>query len=155
MAVSKKAKAVIIVSVLLPVVLVGLLVVNWFVYPFSSANPNFADVEAVYSKMVVPTDWVKKGEGANKGIAGRQCQIESDGCFSKTATFVVPKNTTEDQVKKVFESMGCMSVAADRNIEVGGPTSTTFRCSVGGLVAVGSLLERESEWEMYVNVGSH
>ncbi len=153
-AVTKKGRFFIVFAVVVPILLIGLLIVNWFVYPFVSAKPNFADVEAVYNKMVVPADWVKKGEGSNKGIAGRQCPIESDGCFSKAATFSVPTGTTEEVVKDVFKSLGCVSVSTDTNTEKNGPTTTTFRCSAGELIAVGSLLERDGRQEMYVNVGT-
>ena len=155
MAVTKKGKFVIVFAVVLPILLATLLIINWFVYPFVSAKPNFADVEAVYNKMVVPADWVKKGEGANKGIAGRQCPIESDGCFSKAGTFSVPMGTTEGVVKDVFESLGCISVLTETNTEKNGPTTTTFRCSAGALIVVGSLLERDGKQEMYVNVGTN
>ncbi len=94
---------------LVPVVLIGLLIVNWFVYPFTSAEPNFADVEAVYNKMVVPEGWVKKGEGSNKGIVGRQCPIESDGCFSKAADYTVNGLIGKEDVLRVTELSGCAS----------------------------------------------
>ena len=152
-AVTKKGKFVIVFAVVLPILLATLLIINWFVYPFVSAKPNFADVEAVYNKMVVPADWVKKGEGSNKGIAGRQCPIESDGCFSKAARFTVPVGTTEDVVKSVFKSLGCISVVADRTEQVGGIAYTDFECSAGVTRASGTLKEK-SEWELSVNVGS-
>lgn len=154
-ATSRKGKYIVVFAVVVPIVLFAMLIVNWFVYPFSSAKPNFADVEAVYDKMVVPADWVKKGEGANKGIAGRQCPIESDGCFSKASTYSVPTSTSKAVVIDVFESLGCVSVSSDENTEKNGPTSTTFRCSVGALIATGSLLERDGKQEMYVNVGTN
>lgn len=139
---------------LVPIVLMGLLVVNWFVYPFTSKVPNFADVEAVYNKMVVPEGWVKKGEGANKGIAGRQCPIESDSCFSKSAEFSVPSTVTEDEIKKVYESMGCISVLADRSEPKGAKPYTDFECSSGSLVLGGTLNENFDPWRLTVGVGS-
>lgn len=146
-----------IFGVALPALLFGLFVVNLFYYPFTSATPNFVDVERVYDKMVVPDTWVKKGEGANKGIAGRQCPpFESDGCFSKVGTFTVPVGTAEEEVKAVFLSMGCPSVYSFRRETIGGSPSTSYECSVSnGVKVVGSLQENGSvSWDMYVNAGS-
>ena len=150
----KKSWILLVVCILVPVVFVGLLVVNWFVYPFTSAKPNFADVESVYNKMVVPDTWVKKGEGANKGIAGRQCPIESDGCFSKVASFTVPKSTTEEDVKSVYKSLGCISVVVDRTVQQGGGvTYADYECSSGATRVSGTLTERD-EWGLTVNVAT-
>lgn len=154
MAVTKKGKFVIVFAVVLPILLATLLIINWFVYPFVSAKPNFADVEAVYNKMVVPADWVKKGEGANKGIAGRQCPIESDGCFSKSAEFSVPNTVTESDIKKVYESMGCVSVVADRSEPKGAKPYTDFECSAGPLVLGGTLDEGYEPWRLTIGVGT-
>jgi hypothetical protein len=127
--------------------------VNWFVYPFTSATPNFADVEKVYSRMVVPSTWTKLGEGANKGLHGRQCPVESDGCFSKAATFSVPNTVTVDEIKEAYKSMGCVSVLAERTDQVGGVSYTSFRCSTGAMHVSGSLTERET-WSLTINVSS-
>ena len=154
MAVSKKGKTLIILTVFLPVLFTGLLLVNWFVYPFTSAKPNFADVEAVYDKMVVPSDWVKKVEGSNKGIAGRQCPIESDGCFSKAATFGLPQSEYQTSVDTLAKSMGCPSSNLDRVEQSGGPATASFRCASGGIIVSGTIIERGSSWEGYVNVSS-
>jgi hypothetical protein len=151
--VKKSSKIFVVTCVLLFVASVGLLAIHWFVYPFTSAQPNYADVEAVYDKMVVPDSWVKKGEGANKGIAGRRCPIESDGCFSKVGRFGVPKGTTEEEVKRAYESLGCISVIAQRTEQKGGVTYTDFECSSGALRVSGSMTER-NEWELTINVGT-
>lgn len=153
MAISKSGKVWIILAILLPVILVSALLINWFVYPFTSAKPNFADVEAVYTKMAVPADWVKIGEGSNKGIAGRQCPIESDGCFSKVGSFIVPVGTSEEKIKQVYISMGCVSVIADRTEQKGGFTYTDFECSSGALRVSGTLIEKD-EWGLSVNVAT-
>ena len=147
-------KSIIISLTVLVVVAIGLQFVNWFIYPFSSAHPNFSEVEAVYDKMQVPSTWIKTGEGANKGIAGRQCGIESNGCFSKSATFSVPTTTTTEQIKNVYIGMGCVSVAADRTEQLDGPVYTTFRCTSGGLVIAGTLKELSDGWQQSVIVSS-
>jgi hypothetical protein len=150
----KRIFLVVFLCAVLPLGLITAFIVNTFFYPFTSANPNFNDVEAVYSKMQVPEDWIKQGEGSNKGIAGRQCPIESDGCFSKVGRYIIPVGTTPDDVKSVFESLGCVSVSSDRSEQAGGVTYTDFECSVGGLRASGSLTE-ESEWEIVVGVKTY
>lgn len=154
MAVTKKGKFIVVFAVVVPIILIVLLIINWFVYPFVSAKPNFADVEAVYNKMVVPADWVKKGEGANKGIAGRQCPIESDGCFSKSASFEVPMSDYKQAIEQITTSMGCTSSGYDRNEQVGGPSATNFRCSSGAIIVSGTVIERLDKWEGYVNASS-
>lgn len=152
---NKRLILVIGLSIGLPLVLVGLIVVNWFVYPFTSADPNFADVEAVYNRMVVPDTWIKKGEGANKGIAGRQCPIESDGCFSKVATFTVPKTTTEEEIKEVYKSLGCVSVLSDRTEQRGGVTYIDFECSTEAVFPYGTLTEEGVDgWNLTLGVSS-
>jgi len=152
---SKIGKVFIVVAVTLPILFIVATVVNWFVYPFSSAKPNFADVEAVYNKMAVPATWVKKAEGSNRGIAGRQCPIESDGCFSKVGTFRVPINTKEDEVKKALESLGCISVLADRTEQRGGATYTDFECSADGTFPWGTLTEEGVDgWNLTIGVSS-
>ena len=140
----------VLLSALGAIVLIGLLVVNWFVYPFTSKEPNFADVEAVYNKMVAPNTWVKKGEGANKGIAGRQCPIESDGCFSKVASFTIPISEYASDVESIAISMGCPSSNQSRVEQIGGPASMSFRCSSGAIIVSGSIVERGDRWDAYV-----
>jgi hypothetical protein len=128
--------------------------VNWFVYPFTSASPNYSDVEKVYSRMVVPAGWTKQGEGANKGLRGRQCPIESDGCFSKAATFGVPTTVTVDEIKEVYKSMGCVSVKAERSEPIGDKPYTDFDCASGAMHLSGTLDEKNNPWELNINVGS-
>jgi hypothetical protein len=152
--VKKRGALFVAVCIGLPVLVVGALIIHWFVYPFTSAQPNFADVEAVFSKMVVPETWVKKGEGSNKGIAGRRCPIESDGCFSKVASFLVPTSTTQAEIESVMISMGCVTAMVNRIEEQGGPTSVSGRCSSGAIIVSVSLLERGEMWDMYVNASS-
>lgn len=151
----KSSKIFVVTCVVLFVASVGSLAIHWFVYPFTSAKPNYADVEAVYDKMVVPNSWVKKGEGSNKGIAGRRCPIESDGCFSKVASFTVPKTTTEDEVKNVYMSLGCVSVVAQRTEQKGGVTYTDFECGADGVFPYGTLTEEGDDgWRLTIGVSS-
>ena len=156
MALTKKTKVTVFTVVGVLLFLGVAQYVNWFVYPFSAANPNFKDVEAVYSKMQIPSTWTKTGEGSNKGIAGRQCGIESDGCFGKSATYKVPANISTSDVKNVFLSAGCVSVVADREEQKGGVTYTDFECSAGGLRPWGTLKEDgQGEWSLSIGVSSH
>jgi hypothetical protein len=112
--------------------------IHWFVYPFTSAQPNFADVEAVYSKMVVPDTWVKVGEGANSGIAGRRCPIESDGCFSKSANFSIKSAVSSQEVIDVIEQSGCASPALKDETYKGDPEGSRFSYSCfAGAIRVG------------------
>ena len=150
MAMSKIGKVFIVVAVTLPILFIVATVVNWFVYPFSSTKPNFADVEAVYNKMVVPDTWVKKAEGSNRGIAGRQCPIESDGCFSKVATFSIPAANYTTEIESVAMSMGCPSSNQSRVEQIGGPASMSFRCASGAIIVSGTIIERGDNWEAYV-----
>lgn len=148
-------KSFIISLTALVVVGLGLQFVNWFIYPFSSAHPNFSDVESVYAKMQVPSTWTKKGEGANRGIAGRQCGIESDGCFSKVAAFEVPKSTGAEDIKSVLTGMGCISVVSDRTDQKGGTSYTDFECSTEGVKPWGTLKEEGVDgWSLSLGVSS-
>lgn len=149
-----RGKKIVFIVVGILLVLAAVQYINWFVYPFSSANPNFADVEAVYNKMQIPSTWTKTGEGANKGIAGRQCGIESNGCFSKSATFNVPQSVTVDEIKNVYIGMGCISVVSDKTEQSGGPSYTVFRCSSGGIILAGTLKELTDGWQQSVIVSS-
>lgn len=138
-ATSRKGKYIVVFAVVVPIVLFAMLIVNWFVYPFVSAKPNFADVEAVYNKMVVPADWVKKGEGSNKGIAGRQCPIESDGCFSKYTDYTLPKGSTKDVVLATVLSSGCVSASEEDKSQKGGKASIfSYTCMSGPVRVIGS-----------------
>ena len=98
--------------------------VNWFVYPFVSAKPNYADVEKVFNKLQIPPDWVEISRSENKGIAGRQCPIESDGCFSLSKDFKIRNDLDGAGLVEFMKSAGCISptisqraiAADDKNI---------------------------------------
>lgn len=133
----KNSKIFVFVCVALPVLSVGALMIHWFAYPFTSVQPNFADVEAVYSKMVVPDTWVKKGEGANKGIAGRRCPIESDGCFSKSSDYDISA-PTENEVLAVISSSGCISPVRKNETFKGDAENSKYSYSCfSGVIRVG------------------
>jgi hypothetical protein len=130
--------------------------INWFVYPFTSASPNYADVERVYSRMVVPASWQKTGEGANKGLHGRQCPIESDGCFSKVGSFDVPKTDYDQALRDVTQSMGCTSISIRRVPQSSAVKSANFECRTNGIKISGTVIEYvvESNWEVSINAST-
>jgi hypothetical protein len=121
--------------------LFGLFVINGFIYPFSSASPNYADVEAVFNKLQVPADWLEISHSEVKGIAGRQCPIESDGCFSKGKIYTIPKETSQSVVQSILIGTGCKNIVFSKKTELNGPNSTNYRCSVGTVQVSGDLVE--------------
>lgn len=146
-------RLVIIASVI--VVLIVLTVINFFVYPFQSAKPNFADVERVFNKIVIPADWVEISSSENRGIAGRACPIEpGSACFHKGIRYTVPNNLSTETIQGVFEGSGCPIVAFTRSDQIGGDPYTNFSCSIDGLEVSGTLIEQESGWELSVYVST-
>lgn len=97
-----------------PALIIGLLLVNAFIYPFSSKDPNFSDVEQAFAKLQFPADWQEISSSENRGIAGRGCDpFNSSGCFNKRRTFSVPDNTTPAEVVLVLKNAGCEDVAIE------------------------------------------
>ena len=135
------SKKIVITAAVLLAVFGTLTVVNWFIYPFSSAQPNYADVEAVFNKLDIPEGWVVLEARENKGIAGRQCPIEPNTvCFSKEKTFKVPSNTTETSIITIFESSGCISpVIGEKREYTSGKYSQDYICSTQGVIISGTL----------------
>jgi hypothetical protein len=136
-----------------PAVVVGLLVVNAFVYPFSSKHPNFSDVDQAFSKLQFPSDWQEISSSENRGIAGRGCDpFNSSGCFHKSKTFKIPQTATEEELKKVFIQAGCTTVSTTDNTYQGElKKSSNLRCSIGekGIYLVGAF--RGPEGEAYMS----
>lgn len=100
----------------LPILLIGLWIFHTSIYPFTSKDPNFADVESAFSKLQFPADWQEIGNSENKGIAGRGCDtFNASGCFHKSKTFKIPEATTVEDVKRVLESGGCISISVVEN----------------------------------------
>lgn len=126
--------------------LIGLFVllsfVNWFVYPLKSASPNFKDVETVFNSIKIPNDWVVVDQSENRGIAGRQCPIESDiVCFSKSKTFKVDYDLSNEMIVNVFKTSGCGSVSVtDLREYEKGLYSKDYVC-MSGLVYVSGTLK--------------
>jgi hypothetical protein len=96
-----------------PAVIIGLLLINAFVYPFSSKHPNFSDVYQAFSKLQFPSDWQEINSSENRGVAGRGCDpFNSSGCFHKSKTFKLPTNVTDEDVKKVLAQTQCSNLSS-------------------------------------------
>ncbi len=119
-----------------PALIIGLLLVNAFIYPFSSKNPNFSDVEQAFSKLQFPSDWQEISSSENRGIAGRGCDpFNSSGCFSKRKVFSVPINVGSTQVSQVLKQSGCESISIEEyKYNDTDKPSYNFRCTIGSNV---------------------
>lgn len=132
-------------------VLVGLFVVDQFVYPFTASPPYFSDVEKVFDRIQIPADWKETARFDNSGIAGKRCPIEPGSvCFLKSKTFQVPLGITTDAVKDVFKSSGCPVVGLVDNSSVNGDREYRLECSIEGLSVGGDFFQ--SKGEVYVSV---
>ena len=154
MAVSKKSKKVLLTLGGVLALFVVLTIVNWFVYPFTSTRPNFADVESTFNKLQIPSDWKVIDQSENRGIAGRQCPVESDGCFSKGKRFSIPFSTDRAVFIGLLKSAGCISPSFTENQVKGGPNTANYECMAGSTRVSGSLIEKVSGWEASIYVGS-
>lgn len=144
-------RLVIVVSVI--VVLIVLAVINFFVYPFQSAKPNFADVERVFNKIEIPADWVEISSSENRGIAGRACPIESSGCFSKGKRFTLAAGYEVSSIGAVYETSGCPTASIEEHEVIDGDDYASFECSIEGLNVVGDLDKTPgSMWEVSLYV---
>lgn len=137
---------------LIGVVMLGLGYVNLAVYPFGTTSPNYSDVERVFNKMRFPSDWTEIRSSENKGVAGRNCPIESGSvCYHKSKTFKVQDGLTNEEVKSVLVMTGCPSPAEMDTTDSGElQKSTNFDCSVDGLEIGATYSGPESE--VYVSV---
>jgi hypothetical protein len=150
-----KAGKRLVIAASVVVILIVLSVINLFVYPFKSSQPNFADVERVFNKIMIPADWVEISSSENRGIAGRACPIEpGTACFHKGTRFTVPSSIPVETIQEVYSSSGCPAVAFKRSEPIGGDPYTNYTCSVEGLEVSGTLIEQESGWELSVYVGT-
>lgn len=139
---------------LIGVVMLGLGYVNLAVYPFGTTSPNYSDVERVFNKMRFPSDWTEIRSSENKGVAGRNCPIESGSvCYHKSKTFKVPKSTASLDVENKLKESGCPVVAVSESKPAGGVSYTTFKCSIEGLEVSGEI-EYMNEPEVYISVRS-
>ncbi len=138
----------------LPILLIGLFFINSAVYPFTSKDPNFADVEAAFSKLQFPSDWQEIKSTENRGIAGRQCyQFNSSGCFHKSKTFKVSTDVSLDEVEGFFKSSGCQTVSrSDATQEGESKMTTNLRCDIGKLELSGTY--RGPESEVYISLST-
>jgi len=131
-------------------------VVNVFFYPFTSAKPNFSDVERVFNKIVVPADWVEISISENRGIAGRACPIEpGTACFHKGARYSLAGGAdVVSAVQNVFGTSGCENVSSRDHEVIGGTPYVSYECSISGLTVSGDLSKNPgSVWEVSVYVG--
>jgi hypothetical protein len=140
-----------------PALILGVLYINTYVYPFSSKHPNYADVEQAFSKLQFPAEWQEISSRENRGIAGRGCDpFNSSGCFHKSKTFKLPSTATEDEVKNIFTDAGCKSVSMTDTTQQGETKkSYSLRCSIGskGVYIVGSYRGLKSE--AYVSTSTY
>ena len=150
---NKAGKRLVVTAVVVAIIIV-LSIINLFVYPLKSSQPNFADVERVFNKIEIPADWVEISSSENSGIAGRACPIESSGCFSIGKRFNVPSNIAIETIQSVYDDSGCPAVAFKRSVPIGGDPYTNLTCSVEALEVSGTLIEQESGWELSVYVGT-
>ena len=141
---NKSGRRLIIVASVV-VALVVLTIVNFFVYPFQSAKPNFADVERVFNKIEIPTDWVEISSSENRGIAGRACPIEGSGCFSKSKRFSIDPSTPSDNIASVYKTSGCTTISIKEDAQTEGVPPIRFRCSIDGLTVGGDYYRDEKE----------
>lgn len=148
----KRALKVFGIGLLVISLFVGAWVVDNLIYPFQSENPNFSDVEKAFAKLQFPSDWQEISSSENRGLHGRGCSPLNDaGCFHKSMTLKVPDMVSLDDVKTVFISAGCESVATDNYSYVGeSKESTNFRCTIGNNVFYSSGLRGPTS-ELYVS----
>lgn len=150
-----KAGRRLVIAAIVVVIFIVLSIVNLFVYPFKSSQPNFADVERVFSKIEIPADWVEISSSENSGIAGRACPIESDGCFSMLREFTVPDSTSEVLVAGMLEKSGCQNVSYEEHSPIGGDKYTTFICTTNAIRVEASLNKNsQKEWTTGIVVSS-
>src|SRR5688500_4107774 len=123
------------------VLLLVVLYVHLAVYPFNSAKPSFADVEKTFDRMQFPPEWEGIGSSENRGIAGRQCPIESESqCFHKSKTFKIPENTSTEDVQNIMLQTGCDTISVTDNTPLGEKEEPfNFECVVDGVEISGSL----------------
>lgn len=118
----------------LPILLIGLFFINSAVYPFTSKDPNFADVEAAFDKLQFPSDWQEIKSTENRGIAGRQCeQFNSSGCFHKSKTFKLAPQMNVDDVENFYKTSGCGNIAKTDITQSGEQPSYNLVCDMGDI----------------------
>jgi hypothetical protein len=143
---TRSKKSALIIGLVVVLIVIVLNVVNWFVYPFTSAKPNFADVEAVYSKLQIPSDWTVIDESENRGIAGRQCPVESSTmCFHLAKTYNAQHIIDRITVENIVLGSGCISVDEKDESQKDDPVEVySYTCMSGGVKVIG-LWERNGE----------
>lgn len=140
----------------LPVLLVGLWIVDTSIYPLTSDDPNYADVETAFAKLDFPSDWQEINSTENKGIAGRGCDyFNSSGCFHKSKTFKISESTTETNIKNFFERSGCSDVVSREVTQRGEQKpSYNFRCMIEPSVYLSGTY-RGLENEAYISIATY
>lgn len=130
----------------LPILLIGLFFINSAVYPFTSKDPNFADVEAAFDKLQFPSDWQEIKSTENRGIAGRQCeQFNTSGCFHKGKSFsFTDYDLTRSKLVEVLKVSGGCDTVSEEMVPEGNSNTTpmtllSVRCVAGdGIYFTGS-----------------
>lgn len=133
------------------VLIIGLLYVNAYIYPFQSKDPNFADVEREFAKLQFPSDWQEISSTENRGIAGRQCDMfDSSGCFSKNKTFKTTNIPTKEIAEKLLVDVGCGATAFE-DISSSSDTKPYLKisCALASGVSYGVDLN-QTKGEVYV-----
>ena len=129
--------------------------VNWFIYPFSSANPNYADVEAVFDSIQIPGGWIELDRSENRGIAGRQCPIESESmCFHKAKTFQVPSSIGEETTQGIIQTSGCTSPVVKDQTYSGEPIGSKYSLDCMARLVRVSVSVNNIKGEVYVRAKS-
>lgn len=152
----KKAFKIISAVVGLLVLLIGLWVVNNFVYPFQSVHPNYSDVEAAFAKLQFPSDWREISSSENRGLHGRGCDfLNNAGCFHKGKTFSVPERVTKDNLKQLLIDSGCLgTVESEFTYDGDAKPSFNLECGLSGGVRLGATI-RGPESKVSVTVRTY
>lgn len=131
---------------------VSLLLINAFIFPFQKADPNFSDVERVFSRMQFPAEWEEIASSENRGMFGRKCAFEEESwCFHKSKTYKI-NEVSDIDIAELLKDTGCPSVTTKETTSTSGNTTTSYSCSIEGLSVVGSYNERKEE--LYIAVRS-
>lgn len=151
-----KAVKIILALIGFGLLLVAVFVVDQFIFPFTAKPPYFSDVEAVFNRIQIPSDWEQISSSENRGIRGKRCPIENVSvCFHKSSTYKVRAHTTVEDVKDVFITSGCESVATEIvKYSDSDRTATNLSCSVEGLNVAGTYSQEGGIYEVSIYITS-
>jgi len=133
----------ILVGVLTFLSLLGLLYIHLFIYPFTTSHPNFSDVEKAFDALPIPKDWKIISTSENRGIAGRACPIESDGCYSKSMLVKLPDGIDSLKYTDFLRSIGCGAVSVS-DTSSKSKRVFTYYCNLSDGIKIGSDFRVES-----------